>query len=86
MCVLACDNDEEYCVGYNHGQQFYYGCAYRLGFYSCMSFCGHSMTSGDWCYTTSQELWDEGKDSYVSCSDNDECWGYWDQCVGSCGT
>lgn len=46
----------------------------------CWSYCGVSLTGGEWCYTTkgySQDF------NYVSCSNADDCNGCW-KCAGSC--
>lgn len=57
-------------------------CSYTAGCYkgSCWAYCGISLSSGDWCYTTktySQSY------AYVSCKHDDECNKCW-KCAGPC--
>lgn len=46
----------------------------------CWTWCGLSLSSGEWCYTTKGKTWDGG---YISCSDDWQCGKCW-KCAGAC--
>lgn len=57
-------------------------CAFEAGCHKgyCWTYCGLSLSSGDWCYTT--KTYSQSFD-YVRCSRDDECDKCW-KCAGSC--
>lgn len=83
------NDDEDVRVDYNRANPYVVRnmangvCSTRASCYKgyCWAYCGASMSSGTWCYTT--KTFSQSK-AYVKCTKNSECNPCWNCAVG-CG-